>query len=178
MIWKKIGIAKYLMEYKLSTSSTDFHFYFSRKRENIFWPWKRKSCFIGNLCWTKKYHIYINVYKCIYCFQDWPFFLPSLLDFFLETDKWRNGFYILLNFTNVDWHATMDKWMYYGRENLIEFFFVRFKQITRKYNNKRCRRICFWWNSSSIINYCYSSFGNMFCEDSVYSYCIWFDSWD
>ena len=55
-------------------------------------------------------------------------FLPSLLDFFLETDKWRNGFYILLNFMNVDWHATMDKWMYYGRENLIEFFFGRFKK--------------------------------------------------
>ena len=47
-------------------------------------------------------------------------FLPSLLDFFLETDKWRNGFYILLNFTNVDWHATMDELMYYGRENLNE----------------------------------------------------------
>ena len=55
-------------------------------------------------------------------------FLPSLLDFFLETDKWRNGFYILLNFTNVDWHATMDKWMYYGRENLIEFFFGRLNE--------------------------------------------------
>ena len=49
-------------------------------------------------------------------------FLPSLLDFFLETDKWGNGFYILLNFTNVDWHATMDKLMYYGRENIIKFF--------------------------------------------------------
>ena len=55
-------------------------------------------------------------------------FLPSLLDFFLETDKWRNGFYILLNFTNVDWHATMDKLMYYARKNLIEFFFGRFKK--------------------------------------------------
>ena len=64
--------------------------------------------------------------------QGLTIFLPSLLDFFLETDKWGNGFYILLNFTNVDWHATMDKLMYYGRENLIEFFFGRFKKIMRE----------------------------------------------
>ena len=40
-----------------------------------------KSCFIGNLCWTKSI-IYINVYKCIYCFQDWPFCCQVYWTFF------------------------------------------------------------------------------------------------
>ena len=117
MIWKKIGIAKYLMEYKLSTSSTDFHLYFTTKtRKKCVGLDYCKSRFIGNLCWTRTMK-YIN----IYFFQEGPFF-AKFIGLLLRNDKWKNGFYILLNFTNGDCHATMVEVMYGCRENVIKFF--------------------------------------------------------